>query len=220
MIAFFGGPGPTTYTAVSCQLQDIGLDYNAGEFMTITSAALQSAGFPSIFDEDLIVEVRDSNQSSTGNTGYWDMNVTPISVAFSSGNYVSSSFTELIPRYTGFSSPPSEVYNPQSPITASYTAKFEISEGAYSGLTNAEVSASEFYYQYPEFVQQFQEPFSTNLGIGMPMGSSITSSTSNIYGQAPHSYDRFDQREFYNGEFINTLVPGILESEPCKAFFG
>ncbi len=220
MIAFFGGPGPTTYTAVSCQLQDIGLDYNAGEFMTITSAALQSAGFPSIFDEDLIVEVRDSNQSSTGNTGYWDMSVTPISVAFSSGNYVSSSFTELIPRYTGFSSPPSEVYNPQSPITASYTAKFEISEGAYSGLTNAEVSASEFYYQYPEFVQQFQEPFSTNLGIGMPMGSSITSSTSNIYGQAPHSYDRFDQREFYNGEFINTLVPGILESEPCKAFFG
>ena len=83
----------------------------------------------------------------------------------------------------------------------------------------AEVSASEFYYQYKGFVQQFQEPFSTNLGIGMPMGSSITSSTSNIYGQAPHSYDRFDQREFYNGEFINTLVPGILESEPCKAFF-
>ena len=55
---------------------------------------------------------------------------------------------------------------------------FEISEGPYSGLTGAEVSASQFAHQYPGFVQKFQEPFSTNLGIGMPMGSSITSSTS------------------------------------------
>ena len=54
----------------------------------------------------------------------------------------------------------------------------------------------------------------------MPMGSSITSSTSNQFGQGPFSYDRFDQREFYNGEFINTIVPGILEESKCKAFFG
>ena len=123
MIAFFGAPGPTNYTAVSCELVDIGLDYNAGEFMTITPADLQSAGFPSIFDKNLVVEIRDSNQSSTGNTGYWDMDVTPISTAFSSGNYISSSFTELIPRYTGFTGVPTELYN--STLTASYTAKFE-----------------------------------------------------------------------------------------------
>ena len=70
MIAFFGGGGPTTYIAVSCELADIGLDYNAGEFMTITPTDLQAAGFPSIFDRDLILlEVRTSNQSSTNNTG-------------------------------------------------------------------------------------------------------------------------------------------------------
>ena len=218
MIAFFGGGGPTTYTAVSCELADIGLDYNAGEFMTITAADLQSAGFPSIFDTDLKVEVRTSNQSSTNNTGYWDLDVTPISTAFSSGTYVSSSFTELIPYFTGFSSPPTELFISQ--ITASYTAMFEISEGPYSGLTGAEVSASQFAHQYPGFIQQFQEPFSTNLGIGMPMGSSITSSTLNQFGQGPYSYDRFDQREFYNGEFINVLNPGLFDDNPCKAFFG
>ena len=114
-------------------------------------------GFPSIFDTDLKVEVRTSNQSSTNNTGYWDLDVTPISTAFSSGTYVSSSFTELIPYFTGFSSPPTELFISQ--ITASYTAMFEISEGPYSGLTGAEVSASQFAHQYPGFIQQFQEPF-------------------------------------------------------------
>ena len=218
MIAFFGGGGPTTYTAVSCELVDIGLDYNAGEFMTITPTDLQAAGFPAIFDQNLVVEVRTSNQLTTDNTGYWDLDVTPISTAFSSGTYVSSSFTELIPYFTGFSSPPTELFISQ--ITASYTAMFEISEGPYSGLTGAEVSASQFAHQYPGFVQKFQEPFSTNLGIGMPMGSSITSSTLNQFGQGPYSYDRFDQREFYNGEFINVLNPGLFDDNPCKAFFG
>ena len=52
----------------------------------------------------------------------------------------------------------------------------------------------------------------------MPMGSSITSSTLNQFGQGPYSYDRFDQREFYNGEFINVLNPGLFDDNPCKAF--
>ena len=215
MLAFFGGGGPTTYTAVSCVLVDIGLDYNAGEFMTITSTALQAAGFPAIFDKDLRVEVRTSNQSTLDNTGYWDLDVTPISAQFGSGNFNASTFTMQIP-YMLSGVPTFFESNPM----AAYTAMFEISEGPYSGLTGAEVSASQFAHQYPGFVQKFQEPFSTNLGIGMPMGSSITSSTSNQFGQGPFSYDRFDQREFYNGEFINVLNPGLFDDNPCKAFFG
>ena len=121
------------------------------------------------------------------------------------------SFTRINSIYvTWFSSPPTELFISQHNPMAAYTAMFEISEGPYSGLTGAEVSASQFAHQYPGFVQKFQEPFSTNLGIGMPMGSSITSSTSNQFGQGPFSYDRFDQREFYNGEFINALVPRII----------
>jgi len=215
MLAFFGGGGPTTYTAVSCVLVGIGLDYNAGEFMTITSTALQAAGFPSIFDKDLRVEVRTSNQSTLDNTGYWDLDVTPISAQFGSGNFNASTFTRQIPyMLNGVAT-----FLDTNPMAA-YTAMFEISEGPYSGLTGAEVSASQFAHQYPGFVQKFQEPFSTNLGIGMPMGSSITSSTSNKFGQGPFSYDRFDQREFYNGEFINVLTPGLFDDNPCKAFFG
>jgi len=205
--------GPS-FAFVSVVVKNIGFDYNAGETITFSSADLQAAGFPTSFTKDLICELTTENQSITGNTGYWDIDVTPISTAFSAGTYVSSSFTELIPYILPDGS---EV---ASDLTASYTAKFSISEGPYSGKTAAEVSASQFAHRYPGFVQKFQEPFSTNLGIGMPMGSSITQSTQNQYGQRPHSYDRFDQREFYNGEFINTIVPGLFEDNPCKAFFG
>ena len=203
------------YASVACVVDGIGLDYNIDDTMTFSSADLIAAGFPASFDRDLILKVTFANQSTLDNTGYWDLDVTAISMQFGSGNFNASTFTRQIP-YMLSGVPTFFETNPM----AAYTAMFEISEGPYSGKTGAEVSASQFANQYPGFVQKFQEPFSTNLGIGMPMGSSITSSTSNQFGQGPFSYDRFDQREFYNGEFINTIVPGILEESKCKAFFG
>ena len=203
-------PLGNAYVAVT--IVDIGLDYNEGETVTFTASDLQAAGFPVSFDGNLVIEIGADNVSTADNTGYWDMDITALSTAFSAGTYVSSSFTYYIPYLT----------NPetQSDLTASYSAKLILSEGAYSGLDNAEVSASQFYHRYPGFTQEFFEPSQTTLGIGMPLGSSITSSLSNVYGQKPYKLERFDQREFYNGEFINSIVPGILQDEPCKAFFG
>jgi len=200
---------------VSVLIMDIGLDYNVGETVTFTSSDLIAAGFPSSFDRDLILVIIASNSSTPNNTGYWDMDLgIPSSSFFDAGTYASSSFTELIPLIDSNG----EVSG--SLITSSYAIKFKISEGPYSGKTATEVSASQFAQQYPGFVQKFTEPLKTQLGIGMPIGSSVTSSTSNLYGQTPYELQRFDQREFYNGEFINTITPGILQSEPCKAFFG
>ncbi len=211
----FSGGGSGGNANVAVTVADIGLDYNEGETVTFTAAALQAAGFPTAFDRDLIIEIGANNASTNDNTGYWDIDVTAVSTAFSAGTYVSSSFTYYLPYYQGV-----EAGEQQSLTTASYSAKLIMSEGPYSGLTNAEVSASQFYHQYPGFTQEFFEPSSTTLGIGMPLGSSITESTSNIFGQKPYQLKRFDQREFYNGEFINSIIPGILQDEPCKAFFG
>lgn len=199
---------------VSVSIVDIGFDYNIGETITITSAALTGSGFPLSFDRDLILLLNTANSSNPNTMGYWDMDITAISTAFSTGNYSTSSFSENIPRFINTGETPGSL------VTASYGVKFKISQGPYSGETATEVSSSQFAQQYPGFVQKFTEPLKTELGIGMPMGSSITESTSNIYGQAPYELKRFDQREFYNGEFINTLTPGTLQSEPCKAFFG
>ena len=198
---------------VRCVIEDIGLDYNIGETITISQTALIAAGFPASYDRDLILEVGAVNSSSPNKDGYWDMDVTAIQTIFSTGTFNTSSFPQFIPFL-------SAVPEPQSNVTASYRTTFTLNEGPYSGKTAAEVSASMFAQLYPGVVQQFTEPLQTQLGIGMPMGSSITESTSNVYGQAPYDLQRFDQREFYNGEFINVLTPGILQTEPCKAFFG
>ena len=205
---------PTSNTFVSVLITEVGLNYDVGDTITFTSADLIGAGFPSTFTQNLICVIDAVNSTFPLLQGYWDMDVTAKSLLFSVGNYSTSSFSENIPYFTNIG----EVAG--SPITASYAAKFILNEGPYSGKTAAEVSASNFAHQYPGVVQKFTEPLKTQLGIGMPMGSSITESTSNVYGQAPYELKRQDQREFYNGEFINVLTPGILQDEPCKAFFG
>ena len=91
---------------------------------------------------------------------------------------------------------------------------FELNGEPYSGLTEAEVSASEFYAQYPEFVQQWSESIVPSLGITPPYHQEQTGSNQS----PPVNYPRIDQREFYNGEFGNAIQVGA--NEICKTFFG
>ena len=91
---------------------------------------------------------------------------------------------------------------------------FEISGEPYSGLSNTDVSASEFYAQYPGFTQQWSESITPGLGITPPYDQNISESN----GVPPVNYPRLDQREFYNGEFGNAIQVGT--NEICKTFFG
>ena len=91
---------------------------------------------------------------------------------------------------------------------------FEIAGEPYSGLTESEVSASEFYAQYPGFVQQWSESIVPSLGITPPYHQEQTGSNQS----PPVNYPRIDQREFYNGEFGNDIQVGA--NEICKTFFG
>ena len=91
---------------------------------------------------------------------------------------------------------------------------FEISGEPYSGLSNTDVSASEFYAQYPGFTQQWSESIVPSLGIPFPYDQGQSESN----GIPPVNYNRVDQREFYNGEFGNAIQVGT--NEICKTFFG
>jgi hypothetical protein len=95
---------------------------------------------------------------------------------------------------------------------------FAISGSPYSGKTAAEVSASAFAKVYPGVIQEFNEYVYPTLGTTFPVGSSYTESTDSTYGQGLLKIPRIDQREFYNGEFVNS-IPVNLE-QPCVAFFG
>ena len=91
---------------------------------------------------------------------------------------------------------------------------FFISGEPYSGLSEAEVSASTFFSQYDHMVQAWSESIVPSLGITPPYPQQNTSSNS----LGPVNYPRIDQREFYNGEFGDNL--DIRMEEICKAFFG
>ena len=91
---------------------------------------------------------------------------------------------------------------------------FTIAGSPYSGLTESEVSSSAFFAQYPGFVQSWSESITPGLGISMP--NELYPIESN--GLPSVNYPRIDQREFYNGEFGNSIDVGI--NEICKAFFG
>ena len=91
---------------------------------------------------------------------------------------------------------------------------FEINGEPYSGLTESEVSASEFYAQYPGFVQQWSETIVPSLGIPFPYNQDQTPTN----GTPPVNNPRVDQREFYDGEFGNDIQVG--PNEICKTFFG
>ena len=91
---------------------------------------------------------------------------------------------------------------------------FTISGDPYSGLTETEISESAFFRQYPGFTQAWSESIVPGLGIAMP--NELYPNESN--GLTAVDYKRFDQREFYNGEFGHPIDVGI--NEICKAFFG
>jgi hypothetical protein len=83
-----------------------------------------------------------------------------------------------------------------------------------SGLTETEISSSKFFAQYPEFVQQWSESITPSLGITPPYNQAHPE----LNQQPPINYPRIDQREFYNGEFGNSIQ--VKANEICKAFFG
>lgn len=91
---------------------------------------------------------------------------------------------------------------------------FFLSGEPYSGLSEAEVSASTFFSQYDHMVQAWSESFVPSLGILPPYPQENTQSI----GFGAINYPRLDQREFYNGEFGDNLNIGL--EEICKAFFG
>ena len=120
-------------------------------------------------------------------------------------NYSSSVFFELtVIERSGFT----PVDNEEVQIC------FELNGEPYNGLTESEVSASEFFAQYPDFVQQWSESIIPSLGITLPNHQEQTS----LNGVPPVNYPRIDQREFYNGEFGNAIQVGA--NEICKTFFG
>jgi len=91
---------------------------------------------------------------------------------------------------------------------------FTVAGSPYSNLTEAEISASSFFTQYPDFVQSWSESFEPGKGIAMP--NELYDTNSN--GLSAVNYPRIDQREFYNGEFGNPINVGI--NDICSAFFG
>ena len=91
---------------------------------------------------------------------------------------------------------------------------FNLLGSPYSGKTASEVSASMFAYKYPGVVQDFNEYVYPTLGTQLPNENSLTTGT----GQGLLTIPRIDQREFYNGEFPNSIPVGMKEI--CKTFFG
>ena len=91
---------------------------------------------------------------------------------------------------------------------------FFLSGEPYSGLSNAEVSASAFFGLYDGMTQAWSESIVPGLGITPAYQQDATQS--NTLG--PVNYPRIDQREFYNGEFGSNINVGM--NEICKAFFG
>ena len=91
---------------------------------------------------------------------------------------------------------------------------FNIGGAPYSGKTAAEVSASSLWEQFPDFQQSWTESIVPSLGITPPFEQNKTGSNQ----LPPVVIDRIDQREFYNGEFGNTIPVGM--NEICDAFFG
>ena len=91
---------------------------------------------------------------------------------------------------------------------------FTISGRPYSGKTAAEVSASSLWEQFPDFQQSWTESIVPSLGITPPFEQNKTGSNQ----VPPVRVERIDQREFYNGEFGNTISVGM--NEICDAFFG
>jgi len=91
---------------------------------------------------------------------------------------------------------------------------FTIGGEAYSGKTNAEISASTLWEQFPGFSQAWTESIVPSLGITPPYEQNKTGSNQS----PPVIIDRIDQREFYNGEFGGAINVGM--NEICDAFFG
>ena len=94
---------------------------------------------------------------------------------------------------------------------------FTVDGTPYSGKTTTEVSASTFAAQYPGVVQDFTEYVVPSIGTGFPAGSS-NETNPNLNGVGLVPIQRIDQREFYNGEFPNTIEVGLKDI--CSAFFG
>mgnify|MGYP006103072191 FL=1 len=94
---------------------------------------------------------------------------------------------------------------------------FVTSGSPYSGKTGAEVSASLFGKAYPGVIQDMEEIVYPTMGTNFPIGSSKDTNLDS-YGQGPLTIERIDQREFYNGEFPNTI--DVKLKDICGAFFG
>ena len=194
---------PTLNVFVQVTVDDIGEKYEPGDTVTVTSTELQAAGFPAQFNGDLVLTLEATNFADDNpQNGTWKLGVTNTAASFSTGTYAASTFTESF----------------NGGYTSSFFVELITNEGAYSGLTAAQVSASQFSKQYPGVVQVLSESLDTTLGVGFPVGSSYTQSTSNVYGQGIYDYPRIDQREFYTGEFPGAIDVGT--NEVCKAFFG
>jgi hypothetical protein len=188
---------------IAASVDTIGEKYEPGDTITIEASTLQAAGFSTDFDSNLVMQLKPSDFADTNvKNGVWEIGVTATGQSFSPTGYVASTFTESF----------------DGGYTSSFLAELFINEGPFSGLTAAQVSASQFAKQYPGVVQVMSESLHTELGVGFPMGSSYTQSLSNVNGQGVYNYPRIDQREFYNGEFPNSINVGIKEI--CKAFFG
>jgi len=91
---------------------------------------------------------------------------------------------------------------------------FEIAGEPYSGETAASVSASALFAQYPDYQQAWSESIVPGLGITPAYQTQHSSSNS----LPPVTYRRYDQREFYNGEFGDAIQVGA--KDVCSAFFG
>ena len=91
---------------------------------------------------------------------------------------------------------------------------FNVLGSPYSGKTATEVSESFFAQVYPGVVQDFNEYVYPTLGTQLPNTNPLTTGT----GQGLLTIPRIDQREFYNGEFPNSIP--VRMKDICKTFFG
>ena len=97
---------------------------------------------------------------------------------------------------------------------SNWTICFTLAGEPYSGETAASVSASALFSQYPDYQQAWTESIVPGLGI-TPAYQSQHSSSNSV---PPVTYRRYDQREFYNGEFGGAIQVGA--KDVCSAFFG
>ena len=95
-----------------------------------------------------------------------------------------------------------------------FTICFDVAGEPYSGESAATVTASSEFYQYPDYQQAWSESIVPSLGITPAYQEQHTSSNA----IAPVTYQRLDQREFYNGEFGSDIPVGL--TDVCSAFFG